>query len=126
MLGAIPQAGLFSNYVDNAGKHVDVLLGVGGTIATVPGALGPLVANHFFTGPSGELDAEPWLVMFHSAAVVLCVSAIVYSACASVPRLTQQRVTPQDDKDEEDDPSSHHQGVSQHNSDNSESDDELI
>lgn len=76
-LGALTQAGCWSNMMDVAPRHVSVLLGLANTFATFPGVICNLLTGWMLSAGWG------WSAVFGLAACVEASGAITYYALAS-------------------------------------------
>ena len=76
-LGALTQAGCWSNMLDVAPRHVGVLLGLANTFATLPGIGCNLLTGWMLTAGWG------WSAVFATGGCMELVGAIVYARLAS-------------------------------------------
>ncbi|XP_043263381.1 vesicular glutamate transporter 2-like [Colletes gigas] len=83
------------NHLDIAPKHASVLMGIGNTIATLPGIVSPIITGYIVQNKSpGE-----WRTVFIIAGAVYLLGALIYGLYASGEK---QSWADDDQKTEED------------------------
>lgn len=88
------QGGYASHYVSVGREHLPIMMGIGNTLATVPGVIGPLMSASTL-----ERDGN-WVALLRSAAAVLCISAAVFATCSSMPEAGQKLIMPETSEDD--------------------------
>ncbi|XP_031843952.1 major facilitator superfamily transporter 9 isoform X2 [Nomia melanderi] len=78
-LGGFAWSGFGVNHLDIAPKHASVLMGIGNTIATLPGVVSPIITGYIVQNKSpGE-----WRIVFIIAGTVYLLGALIYGLYAS-------------------------------------------
>ncbi|XP_076636566.1 major facilitator superfamily transporter 9 [Colletes latitarsis] len=102
-LGGFAWSGFGVNHLDIAPKHASVLMGIGNTIATLPGIVSPIITGYIVQNKSpGE-----WRVVFIIAGVVYLLGAVIYGLYASGEKQSwadEDQKTEQDTKRSYDNP----------------------
>ncbi|XP_066582739.1 sialin [Prorops nasuta] len=83
-LGGFAWSGFGVNHLDIAPKHASVLMGIGNTIATLPGVVSPVITGYIVQNKS----AGEWQIVFLIAGAVYLIGAIIYGLFASGERQT--------------------------------------
>ncbi|KAL2725286.1 vesicular glutamate transporter 22 isoform X3 [Vespula squamosa] len=78
-LGGFAWSGFGVNHLDIAPKHASVLMGIGNTIATLPGVVSPIITGYIVQNKS----ATEWRTVFIIAGSVYLIGAIIYGIFAS-------------------------------------------
>ncbi|XP_076245083.1 major facilitator superfamily transporter 9 isoform X1 [Calliopsis andreniformis] len=78
-LGGFAWSGFGVNYLDIAPKQASVLMGIGNTIATLPGVISPILTGYIVQNKS---PAE-WRTVFIIASAIYLVGAVIYGLYAS-------------------------------------------
>ncbi|KAL3281332.1 hypothetical protein HHI36_004540 [Cryptolaemus montrouzieri] len=73
-LGSFAMAGFSINYLDIAPQHASVLMGIGNTIATIPGIISPILSGYIVTTPT----REEWRIVFFITAGIYLLGSIIY------------------------------------------------
>nr|XP_003706045.2 PREDICTED: vesicular glutamate transporter 2 isoform X1 [Megachile rotundata] len=81
-LGGFAWSGFGVNHLDIAPQHASVLMGIGNTIATLPGVISPTITGYIVQNKS----AEEWRIIFIIAAIIYLVGATIYGLFASGER----------------------------------------
>ncbi|KAK9870670.1 hypothetical protein WA026_008230 [Henosepilachna vigintioctopunctata] len=77
-LGSFAIAGWSVNYLDVAPQHASVLMGIGNTVATLPGILSPILSGYIVTTPT----REEWRIIFYVTGAVYLFGSIFYAIFA--------------------------------------------
>ncbi|XP_015174625.1 PREDICTED: sialin isoform X2 [Polistes dominula] len=78
-LGGFAWSGFGVNHLDIAPKHASVLMGIGNTIATLPGVVSPIITGYVVQNKS----ATEWRTVFIIAGTVYLLGAVIYGIFAS-------------------------------------------
>ncbi|XP_076177673.1 major facilitator superfamily transporter 9 [Ptiloglossa arizonensis] len=78
-LGGFAWSGFGVNHLDIAPKHASVLMGIGNTVATLPGVISPIITGYIVQNKS---PAE-WRTVFIIAGTVYLLGAVIYGLYAS-------------------------------------------
>ncbi|XP_055912170.1 sialin isoform X1 [Eupeodes corollae] len=78
-LGAFAWSGFAVNHLDIAPQHASVLMGIGNTIATIPGIVSPLLTGYIVQ----EQSTDEWRIVFFISAGIYCVGCVIYWLFAS-------------------------------------------
>lgn len=78
-LGGFAWSGFGVNHLDIAPKHASVLMGIGNTIATLPGVVSPIITGYIVQNKS----ATEWRTVFIIAGAVYLIGAVIYGIFAS-------------------------------------------
>ncbi|XP_030764123.1 sialin-like [Sitophilus oryzae] len=79
-LGAFAWAGFSVNHLDIAPQYASVLMGIGNTIATLPGIVSPILSGYVVSKPP---QVHEWQIVFYISAAVYLFGAIIYGSLAS-------------------------------------------
>ncbi|XP_060516790.1 sialin-like isoform X1 [Cylas formicarius] len=79
-LGAFAWAGFSVNHLDIAPQYASVLMGIGNTIATLPGIVSPILSGYIVSKPP---EVSEWQIVFYVSAGIYLFGAVVYGTCAS-------------------------------------------
>ncbi|KAK0182538.1 hypothetical protein PV327_000667 [Microctonus hyperodae] len=77
-LGGFAWSGFSVNHLDIAPQHASILMGIGNTIATLPGIVSPIL--------TGFISAEEWRIVLILAGTIYLGGAIIYGLFASGER----------------------------------------
>ncbi|XP_017880754.1 vesicular glutamate transporter 2.2 [Ceratina calcarata] len=78
-LGGFAWSGFGVNHLDIAPKHASVLMGIGNTIATLPGIVSPILTGYIVQNKS----PWEWRVVFIISGAVYMIGAVIYGLYAS-------------------------------------------
>ncbi|XP_034196051.1 major facilitator superfamily transporter 9 [Osmia lignaria lignaria] len=78
-LGGFAWSGFGVNHLDIAPQHASVLMGIGNTIATLPGVVSPLITGYIVRNKS----TSEWRVIFIITSVIYLIGAVIYGLFAS-------------------------------------------
>ncbi|XP_078048351.1 major facilitator superfamily transporter 9 isoform X2 [Augochlora pura] len=78
-LGGFAWSGFGVNHLDIAPRHASVLMGIGNTIATLPGVISPIITGYIVQNKS----PEEWRTVFIIAGAVYLLGAVIYGLYAS-------------------------------------------
>ncbi|XP_033188462.1 vesicular glutamate transporter 1 isoform X2 [Bombus vosnesenskii] len=78
-LGGFAWSGFGVNHLDIAPKHASVLMGIGNTVATLPGVVSPIITGYIVQNKS----AAEWRIVFIIAGAVYLIGAVIYGLYAS-------------------------------------------
>ncbi|KZC04249.1 Vesicular glutamate transporter 1, partial [Dufourea novaeangliae] len=78
-IGGFAWSGFGVNHLDIAPKHASVLMGIGNTIATLPGIVSPIITGYIVQNHS----PTEWRIVFIIAGVVYLFGAVIYGLYAS-------------------------------------------
>ncbi|XP_034941000.1 vesicular glutamate transporter 3-like [Chelonus insularis] len=81
-LGGFAWSGFSVNHLDIAPQHASVLMGLGNTVATLPGILSPIISGYIVQNGT----AAEWRIVLIIAGSVYLFGTIVYGLCASGER----------------------------------------
>ncbi|CAG9768368.1 unnamed protein product [Ceutorhynchus assimilis] len=79
-LGAFAWAGFSVNHLDIAPQYASVLMGLGNTIATLPGIISPILSGFIVSKPP---QISEWQIVFYLSAGIYLFGAVVYGTFAS-------------------------------------------
>ncbi|XP_066138412.1 sialin [Euwallacea fornicatus] len=79
-LGAFAWAGFSVNHLDVAPQYASVIMGIGNTIATLPGIISPILSGYIVSKPPRIME---WQTVFYISAGIYMFGAIVYGFFAS-------------------------------------------
>ncbi|KAF7267420.1 hypothetical protein GWI33_019354 [Rhynchophorus ferrugineus] len=79
-LGAFAWAGFSVNHLDVAPQYASVLMGIGNTIATLPGIISPILSGYVVSKPP---QVHEWQIVFYISAGIYLFGAIIYGSFAS-------------------------------------------
>ena len=84
-IGGFATAGYWANYHDLSAKYSSVLIGVGNSIATIPGVIGNLVSGVILGDIHSSHDggAAAWGLVFTICAIVASVGTLAFLLTAS-------------------------------------------
>ncbi|XP_058808451.1 vesicular glutamate transporter 2.1-like isoform X1 [Phymastichus coffea] len=78
-LGGFAWSGFSVNYLDIAPKHASVIMGIGQTVATLPGILSPLITGYIVRNKT----PEEWQKVFLISSAVYFIGALIFGIFAS-------------------------------------------
>ncbi|XP_051167950.1 vesicular glutamate transporter 2.2 [Leptopilina boulardi] len=78
-LGGFAWSGFSVNHLDIAPQHASVLMGIGNTIATLPGIVSPIITGFIVQ----EKTASEWRVVFIISGLIYLIGATIYGIFAS-------------------------------------------
>lgn len=78
-LGGFAWSGFGVNHLDIAPKHASVLMGIGNTIATLPGVVSPIITGYIVQNKK----PSEWRIVFIIAGAVYLIGAVIYGLFAS-------------------------------------------
>ncbi|XP_044011343.1 sialin-like [Aphidius gifuensis] len=81
-LGGFAWSGFSVNHLDIAPQHASVLMGMGNTIATIPGIVSPILTGYIVKNKS----RDEWKIIFIIAGLIYLIGAIIYGCFASGER----------------------------------------
>ncbi|XP_043271667.1 sialin isoform X2 [Venturia canescens] len=81
-LGGFAWSGFSVNHLDIAPQHASVMMGIGNTIATLPGIISPIITGYIVQNKT----AAEWRIVFLIAGSVYLVGAVIYGVFASGER----------------------------------------
>ncbi|XP_063991566.1 sialin [Diachasmimorpha longicaudata] len=81
-LGGFAWSGFSVNHLDIAPQHASVLMGIGNTIATLPGIVSPIITGYIVK----DKTPEEWRMVFIIAGSVYLIGAVIYGLFASGER----------------------------------------
>ncbi|XP_012273084.1 vesicular glutamate transporter 2 [Orussus abietinus] len=81
-LGGFAWSGFSVNHLDIAPRHASVLMGIGNTVATLPGIVSPIITGYIVQNKS----AAEWRIVFIIAGSIYLVGAVIYGVFASGER----------------------------------------
>ncbi|KAL1494699.1 hypothetical protein ABEB36_010257 [Hypothenemus hampei] len=79
-LGAFAWAGFSVNHLDIAPQYASVLMGIGNTVATLPGIISPILSGYIVSKPP---EISEWQIVFYISAGIYLFGAIIYGSLAS-------------------------------------------
>ncbi|XP_037934645.1 sialin-like [Teleopsis dalmanni] len=89
-LGAFAWSGFAVNHLDIAPQHASLLMGIGNTIATVPGIVSPMLTGYLVV----DGTSDEWKAVFFISAGIYCIGCIIYWIWAS-GELQEWAMTPE-------------------------------
>ncbi|XP_076751180.1 major facilitator superfamily transporter 9 [Xylocopa sonorina] len=78
-LGGFAWSGFGVNHLDIAPMHASVLMGMGNTVATLPGVVSPIITGYIVQNK----NAAEWRIVFIIAGAVYLIGAVIYGIYAS-------------------------------------------
>jgi MFS family permease len=93
-LSGFCSAGYAPNHLDIAPQYAGLLMGVGNTVASLPGVVAPLLVGALVAPPHN--DAEHWRIAFSIAAAVALFGCAVFLRCGRGDMLPELRASPGD------------------------------
>ncbi|XP_057337774.1 vesicular glutamate transporter 2.1-like [Microplitis mediator] len=92
-LGGFAWSGFSVNHLDIAPQHASVLMGIGNTIATLPGIVSPLITGYIVQNKT----AAEWRIVLIIAGTIYLIGAVIYGLFASGERQHWAREKNNDD-----------------------------